>query len=428
VHCFCPNGFKGRFCAEDIDECATATSHTSPCSAPATCINTHGSYLCNCTARPATLCYNQLSPQYSASRTDQQYKYYGRTDTEDLILTDEGTVQYANDRDLYADGNAEQDTILFGVVSARTLRQGLLGFFGGICGLLVVLSLAAGFVCQVNLSRRRMYASQEFRTDENTETPLNTDSLAECLSSGGSNSNGEDACPTSSCVSMNSLSASSGQQQQRRLRERMAKNRTSMTVSLLSSTNGEDGNEASSGGKQQWRQKYSINNLLFARLRNEKRRSEKLPVAEGSVVVVVEEKAEERPIEMYGLVKDADDEAVKPIRMLAELKNDMSSFSRRKTATGQVVVNPMFKFNTMRSGQSEASKSGSASSFGHHTISGRSGGGGGFIRPPVQMAVSGGSTTLLARAASGCYLDLDVEKEQDDSIQTIEDNNCQGLC
>ncbi len=207
----------------------------------------------------------------------------------------------------------------------------------------------------------------------------------------------------------------------------MAKNRTSMTVSLLSSTNGEDGNEASSGGKQQWRQKYSINNLLFARLRNEKRRSEKLPVAEGSGVVV-EEEAEERPIEMYGLVKDADDEAVKPIRMLAELKNDMSSFSRKKTATGQVVVNPMFKFNTMRSGQSEASKSGSASSFGHHTISGRSGGGGGFIRPPMQMAVSGGSTTLLARAASGCYLDLDLDKEQDDSIQTIEDNNCQGLC
>ncbi len=79
IHCFCPNGFKGQFCQEDINECdVSANKQPVPCIPEATCVNTHGSYVCNCTKEPTSNCYNAQSPQYSASKTEQ-YKFYGKS-------------------------------------------------------------------------------------------------------------------------------------------------------------------------------------------------------------------------------------------------------------------------------------------------------------------------------------------------------------
>jgi hypothetical protein len=71
VQCHCPLGFRGKLCEEDIDECVSVGENDQPpCSQGATCINTHGSYICNCTLEPPTLCYNTLSSKFSASVLD----------------------------------------------------------------------------------------------------------------------------------------------------------------------------------------------------------------------------------------------------------------------------------------------------------------------------------------------------------------------
>lgn len=61
--CSCPHGFRGVDCSEDIDECANGTSiillisrvyvakfiHSgNPCEHGGSCVNTPGSYRCNC--------------------------------------------------------------------------------------------------------------------------------------------------------------------------------------------------------------------------------------------------------------------------------------------------------------------------------------------------------------------------------------------
>ena len=44
--CSCPHSWTGRYCLEDVDECAL----NNPCQNQATCGNTEGSYYCICTS------------------------------------------------------------------------------------------------------------------------------------------------------------------------------------------------------------------------------------------------------------------------------------------------------------------------------------------------------------------------------------------
>ena len=42
--CRCPPNFKGRYCAEDVDECSSPNA----CDKHEICSNTYGSYECSC--------------------------------------------------------------------------------------------------------------------------------------------------------------------------------------------------------------------------------------------------------------------------------------------------------------------------------------------------------------------------------------------
>ena len=44
--CTCPPGLRGEKCNEDIDECGAGA--VSPCEHEGVCVNTHGSYFCQC--------------------------------------------------------------------------------------------------------------------------------------------------------------------------------------------------------------------------------------------------------------------------------------------------------------------------------------------------------------------------------------------
>ncbi len=158
VHCFCPNGFRGPFCEDDIDECdldGVDAITNGPCIPEAKCQNTYGSYICNCSSHPPSACYNTLSPQYSASTVDkktnyllknQKYSNYAyspekkqyikiATKSElDLLNEAENTVYVDNDAD-------DSDYLLFGSIPTSTVRQALLGVFGAVCGILIILNI-----------------------------------------------------------------------------------------------------------------------------------------------------------------------------------------------------------------------------------------------------------------------------------------------
>jgi len=225
VHCFCPNGFKGPFCEDDIDECNTnefelsltttnnnnnKNNENGPCITGAKCQNTYGSYICNCSSHPPSTCYNTLSPQYSASVSDKttyllrNHKYsnyiyntekkrYEKIETKSeyelLNESDDETVSTT------INGEEDEETtdyLLFGSISTKTVRQALLGVFGAVCGILIILTFAAAIVCKMNISRRRLKKRYLNETELNNEkmsslleepTTSNTDSDNNIVSS-----------------------------------------------------------------------------------------------------------------------------------------------------------------------------------------------------------------------------------------------------
>ena len=132
IHCFCPNGFKGRFCEEDIDECSeneqllvnqqlsskikliTAKSerqrlYEGPCVSHAECVNTIGSYVCNCSSLDATACYNTQSPQFQhlSSEANKRLGHYKYSNYHYTIKNDDDDDEKNNDED--ENGAAEDE-------------------------------------------------------------------------------------------------------------------------------------------------------------------------------------------------------------------------------------------------------------------------------------------------------------------------------
>jgi hypothetical protein len=266
IHCFCPNGFKGRFCDEDIDECAGETEHllvnqqlsskiklithdptAAPCVPTAQCVNTIGSYVCNC--NDTNNCYNTQSPQFqhlsseANKRLNGHYKYsnYHYTREEDKENGDEDEIEIVNydDEDVRDDneikksnGDDAVDLTIHTLSSNGAIRQALYGLFGGISAILIVLSLGAGIACKVNMSqnsrRRKSEAMANTNGNNNNITNVNTsvDHDLFSVSSSTSTVNTKRPAPPSSKVNTRFT--------------RMHKQRSSQTASLLSSTSGDE--------------------------------------------------------------------------------------------------------------------------------------------------------------------------------------------
>ena len=210
IHCFCPNGFKGRFCEEDIDECSEneqllvnqqlnskikvitqkEVSHSDgPCVAQAQCINTHGSYVCNCTNPAETACYNTQSPQYQhlsseANKRLGQYKYsnyhYTIKQGENYVEDDDESVDDVEIVDQEDSGDVvstlmPSDTLFGGTLSNNAIRQALFGLFGGISAILVVLSLGAGIACRINMAHNRSHRDHARDRDRNRHHKFSSD-------------------------------------------------------------------------------------------------------------------------------------------------------------------------------------------------------------------------------------------------------------
>jgi hypothetical protein len=256
--CLCPNGFKGKFCEEDVNECdleyqkriqkQTDLSKTHlPCATNAQCINIYGSFRCNCSEAQSSLCYN--TAHYSAS---------GLQMNEFFLESDEKSD------DQYDEESTKIKTI-FGQISARTIRHALLGLFAGICVILILLSLAAGVVCRMNMNQKRRALSKSRerfkRREENivsiiesTATPATTSNASEAFSSSS----------TSSPGSYNKkLDTSSKNVANKGTRRNFVRNkqRSSMTTSLLS--NDTITGQMSTRRRKSSNLRYKINNLLF---------------------------------------------------------------------------------------------------------------------------------------------------------------------
>lgn len=310
----------------------------------------------------------------------------------------------------------------------------------------------------------------------------------------GNYSTGEDIDQCTVSVSSPSTSSFGNKQHnipQKNLlaKSRMSKNRSSMTASLISHSDNSMGKE-----KRQTKgnNKYTINNLLFARLKSDKSLNTNeiamsvCPISSSesssgsSSPKIVKAKMDsieskelldthiERPMELYGLVKesenDADDEelcsrssTLKPIKLLAELKNDMSSFSRERPYKKKPIsdstlvrkhfpvssslvqggqlnsqtslikqVNPSLnpKFNTLKIQKSTNQvemKNNMSQQAGYNTISQSAMKESRFVRPI-------NTSTFLAKVEA----DTDNWKpsvdgqNKNDSFNNIEDNNFQG--
>ena len=142
LHCFCPDGFKGKYCEEDINEC-----EFNPCTSDSVCINTYGSYMCNCSQSPSSLCYNSIAPKYLDLKSQM------RKNGNKLTLNYEDGIEYEINELNYEN---EQPIVLLGAkIPNYIVQQVILGVFGGLCALLIVLSILAGVVCKINMSNKR---------------------------------------------------------------------------------------------------------------------------------------------------------------------------------------------------------------------------------------------------------------------------------
>ena len=259
VHCFCPNGFKGKYCEQDVNECvetgAVKTSGSlnewiNPCHPSANCINTQGSYICNCTLEPSSLCYNTLSPQYTASvaafKNDKNAKYSNSFKQYNKYLVDDFASYEDDDLDLYHD-----QVTMFGYrIPNHVIQQALLGIFGGICAILVLLSLVAAIMCKINFTKGYI-ETYEVRHDAMTSnTSVDHDDFTSSSSSPGS-------------LKIESKKQNLSKYKNNRFNRN--KQRSSMTASLISSNTVE-----SSDGEQIQRKnfRFRINNLFFSKNQN----------------------------------------------------------------------------------------------------------------------------------------------------------------
>jgi hypothetical protein len=202
VHCFCAHGFRGRFCEEDINECIELQAQhrlvpgeldKRPCAPGASCHNTYGSYFCNCTKTTSspTECYNIVSALFSASIAEKT-----RIITENEIK--KGRETFKNNQLFKTNGNFNENDVdelrrevsILGLTSDG-VRMALLSIFGGILFVLIVLSLIAGVVCRMNISRRDKLRKARILIDHHRLTdssnPCTSSSCASGSGSGASN-------------------------------------------------------------------------------------------------------------------------------------------------------------------------------------------------------------------------------------------------
>ena len=274
IHCFCPSGFRGKFCEEDIDECSggggggvgghdDGTNQKQPCTVDSVCVNTHGSFMCNCSQTPVTLCYNTLAPKYSASVVDlsQQIKNYksgGFVEVEDPDYS-LGGASDSNEQQRSASGPSNGYVMLLGArIPNHIVQQVILGVFGGLCALLIVLSILAAVVCKINMSKPEIYVDRlELRNTSGTgvrerekfpsliamgttvshSSRIHTDTLANTSNTSvdpdGYASSSSSPCSIQKPLPTSSRAEPSGGASSARF-FRNGKNRSSMTVSLIS--------------------------------------------------------------------------------------------------------------------------------------------------------------------------------------------------